>query len=52
MIRRIIKINEEKCNGCGLCPKACHEGANDNEDGKANLIRQHNCDGMGDCLLA
>ncbi|MDO4280596.1 MAG: 4Fe-4S binding protein [Peptococcaceae bacterium] len=50
MIRRIIKIDEEKCNGCGACAKACHEGAIDMIDGKARLTREHYCDGLGDCL--
>lgn len=50
MIRRIIKINEEKCNGCGLCVKACHEGAIEVIRGKARLIRDDYCDGLGDCL--
>lgn len=50
MIRKIIHIDEEKCNGCGLCAKACHEGAIDMVDGKATLAREHFCDGFGDCL--
>ena len=50
MIRKIIKIDEEKCNGCGLCVKACHEGAIQMIDGKASLIRDDYCDGLGDCL--
>ena len=52
MLRRIIKINEEKCNGCGLCAKACHEGAIEMIDGKAKLTRENYCDGLGDCLPA
>ncbi len=50
MIRKIIHIDEEKCNGCGLCAEACHEGAIDIIDGKAKLVREHFCDGFGDCL--
>ena len=50
MIRRIIKIDEEKCDGCGACADACHEGAIDIVDGKARLTREHYCDGLGDCL--
>ena len=50
MIRQIIHIDEEKCNGCGLCAKACHEGAIDMVDGKAKLVRENFCDGFGDCL--
>lgn len=50
MIRKIIKIDKEKCNGCGLCVKACHEGAIQMIDGKASLIRDDYCDGLGDCL--
>ena len=52
MIRRIIQINEEKCNGCGLCAKACHESAIGMIDGKARLLRDDYCDGLGDCLPA
>jgi len=50
MVRKIIKINQEKCNGCGLCADACHEGAIAMVDGKARLIRDDYCDGLGDCL--
>lgn len=50
MIRQIIRIDEDKCNGCGLCAKACHESAIAMVDGKAKLIRDDYCDGMGDCL--
>lgn len=52
MIRKIIKIDEEKCNGCGACAAACHEGAIDMIDGKAKLTRENYCDGLGDCLPA
>ena len=50
MIRRIIEIDKEKCNGCGLCANACHEGAIGMVDGKATLLRDDYCDGLGDCL--
>ncbi len=50
MIRKIIKIDEEKCNGCGICAEACHEGAIVIVDNKAKLIREDYCDGLGDCL--
>ena len=50
MIRKIIKIDEEKCTGCRLCASACHEGAIEIIDGKAKLVREHFCDGFGDCL--
>ena len=50
MIRRIIHIDQDKCNGCGACAQACHEGAIAMVDGKAQLIRDDYCDGLGDCL--
>lgn len=50
MLRKIIKINEELCTGCGLCAEACHEGAIEMIDGKAKLVHEHYCDGLGDCL--
>ena len=50
MIRKIIKIDREKCNGCGLCATACHEGAIEMVEGKAVLTRENYCDGLGDCL--
>ena len=50
MIRRIIHIDEEKCNGCGACADACHESAIGMVDGKAKLLRDDYCDGLGDCL--
>ena len=52
MIRKIITIDEEKCNGCGLCVGACHEGAIGLVAGKAKLLREDYCDGLGDCLPA
>ncbi len=52
MKRKIIKIDTDLCNGCGLCAKACHEGAISMVDGKARLIRDDYCDGLGDCLPA
>ncbi len=52
MIRRIIKIDKEKCNGCAACANACHEGAIEMIDGKAKLTREDYCDGLGDCLPA
>lgn len=50
MVRRIIQIDKEKCNGCGLCAAACHEGAIGMVEGKAKLLRDDYCDGLGDCL--
>lgn len=50
MIRKIIHIDEEKCNGCGACAAACHEGAIGMVDGVAKLLRDDYCDGLGDCL--
>lgn len=50
MIRKIIRIDRERCNGCGACAKACHEGAIEIINGKAELVREHFCDGLGDCL--
>lgn len=50
MIRKIIKIDQEKCNGCGACADACHEGAIGMNNGKATLLRDDYCDGLGDCL--
>ena len=52
MLRKIIRIDEEKCNGCGACARACHEGAIAMVDGKARLMREDYCDGLGDCLPA
>lgn len=50
MVRKIIQIDESKCNGCGACAAACHEGAIGMVDGKAKLLRDDYCDGLGDCL--
>ena len=52
MKRKIIRIDEEKCNGCGACASACHEGAIEMVNGKARLTREDYCDGLGDCLPA
>ena len=50
MKRKIISIDQEKCNGCGLCVEACHEGALAMVNGKAQLMSESYCDGLGDCL--
>ena len=50
MMRQIIKINPEKCDGCGLCVEACHEAAIAMVDGRAKLLRDDYCDGLGNCL--
>ena len=52
MIRKIIHIDRQKCNGCGACASACHEGAIELVEGKAELVRENFCDGLGDCLPA
>jgi Fe-S-cluster-containing hydrogenase component 2 len=52
VVRKIIQIDKEKCNGCGVCAKTCHEGAIGMVDGKAKLLRDDYCDGLGDCLPA
>ena len=52
MVRRIIHMDEEKCNGCGACANACHESAIGMVNGKAKLLRDDYCDGLGDCLPA
>ena len=52
MVRKIIRIDEEQCNGCGACAAACHEGAIEMVNGKARLTREDYCDGLGDCLPA
>ena len=52
MVRKIIKIDGDKCNGCGACAAACHEGAIEMINGKAKLTREDYCDGLGDCLPA
>ena len=50
MVREIVEIDRDRCTGCGLCARACHEGAIGMVDGKAMLLRDDYCDGMGDCL--
>ena len=52
MKRRVIHIDQDKCNGCGACASACHEGAIGMVNGKARLMRDDYCDGLGDCLPA
>ena len=52
MVRKIIEIDQDKCNGCGACASACHEGAIGMVEGKARLLREDYCDGLGDCLPA
>lgn len=52
MVRKIVNIDENLCNGCGACANACHEGAIAMVDGKAKLIKDDYCDGLGDCLPA
>lgn len=52
MVRRIVEIDPKKCNGCGLCASACHEGAIGMVNGKATLLKDDYCDGLGDCLPA
>ena len=52
MVRKIVEIDEEKCTGCGLCAKACHESAIEMSGGKARLVKDDYCDGLGDCLPA
>ncbi|MCI6990398.1 MAG: 4Fe-4S binding protein, partial [Clostridiales bacterium] len=52
MERKIIRIDADRCDGCGLCAQACHEGAIAMVDGKAKLVREDHCDGLGDCLPA
>ena len=52
MLRRIIKIDEEKCNGCGACASACHEGAIEMVNGKAKLTREDYCDGPSARIMA
>ena len=52
MVRRIVEIDQKKCNGCGLCASACHEGAIGMVDGKATLLKDDYCDGLGDSSLS